>query len=219
MQQHLHKTQTHIEMHFRLSQTQKGYLFSQSLSRDNHRPKYLFTCSPSFLIILMHVLITKMFAHSDLTILILCQWSLLGVCVCAYFQILKTICNNILWILKGYKTKFKRKMAILVFIFSGYRLDWKCNPKHHITSSVVSFREKRCKMMLLLLLCVCVYARCTKSSPHCEPVPLEYIQCLSYTHTPHTTRIIKRMECIQTAYIVDTMLSRYMINPRSKIMI
>lgn len=128
------QTQTHIQMHFRLSQTEKGYLFSQSLLRDSHRPKYLFTCSPSFLIILMHVLITKMFAHSDRTTLILCQCGLFSVFVCAHFQILTTICNNILCILKGYKTKFKRKMAILVFIFSGYRLDWKCNPKHHITS-------------------------------------------------------------------------------------
>lgn len=101
---------------------------------------------------------------SCLRILIWLHWccasGLFSLFVCAYFQMLTSILNKILRIFKGYKTKFKRKMAILFFMLSGYRLDWKCNPEHHITSSVVSLREKRCKMMLLLLLLLLVLCVC-----------------------------------------------------------
>lgn len=61
--------------------------------------------------------------------------------------------SHIANMLKGCEWKSKRKTMIL-FILTGYRLDWKCNSKHRIISGKIGKRKKERKSEC------CVYAHC-----------------------------------------------------------
>lgn len=92
--------------------------------------------------------------------------------------------SHIANMLKGCEWKSKRKTMIL-FILTGYRLDWKCNSKHRIISGKIGKRQKERANVA----CIRIVHR-TKSSPRCEPVSSMHRVCehqMNGMHRAHTS--------------------------------